>query len=211
MPDLTPAPVSSRIIIRGPLLPSLSSGLSLPDASLSASAQSFPELDSPPPRPVEPSPSLIASLPASAKPFSTLDSAASYPVEIISTTLAPPPSFLGASAPPQLSLPSMSSRTKLVTSFSSLSSRGSLVVSQPLTTDSAPTNLGNVFYGCTRLAIQIYCYPFLYVRSLRLLGLSACIFPAQISLFPYLLVFPVSFSVSFPIFYCLFPYIFFSA
>ena len=149
MPDLTPAPVSSRIIIRGPLLPSLSSGLSLLDAPLSASAQSFPELDSPPPRPVEPSPSLIASLPAPAKPFPTLDSAAGYPVEIISTTLAPPPSFLGASAPPQLSPPSMPSRTKLVTSFSSLSSRGSLVVSQPLTTDSAPANLGNVLWSRT--------------------------------------------------------------
>ena len=66
-----------------------------------------------------------------------------------------------------------------------------------------------MFYGRARLAIQIYCYLFLYVRSLLLLGLSSCIFPAQIFFFPYLLVFPVSFSVSFPLFYCLFPYIFF--
>ena len=65
-----------------------------------------------------------------------------------------------------------------------------------------------MFYGRARLAIQIYCYLFLYVRFLLLLGLSSCIFPARIFFFPYLLVFSVSFSVSFPLFYCLFPSIF---
>ena len=67
-----------------------------------------------------------------------------------------------------------------------------------------------MFYGRARLAIQIYCYLFLYVRSFTLTRVILLYIPRTnflLSLsFSFLSEF---FSVSFPLFYCLFPYIFF--